>query len=97
MKTNNIKNFVKKIDESIPEATQESVKEQCGKIGGDLKDTGKCAMATIMCAAGTAIQAYRTLEDSAMLGLMISKTTTKKVYNEVKSFCDGKPAVAVVR
>lgn len=97
MKTNNMKNFLKKIDESIPEATSESVKDQCCTIAVDLKNTGKCAMATLMCITGTAISAYTALEDSAMLGLMISKTATKKICNEVKNFYNETPAMAVVR
>lgn len=96
MKTN-IKDFVKKIDETIPEATTETVMDQCKQIGKDAANTGKCAMAALTCIGGTAICAYKTLEDSVMLGMMISKTTTKKAYNGIKEFYAGTPAIAVAR
>ena len=96
MKTN-IKNFVKKIDEAIPEATTETVMDQCAKIGRHAGDTGKCAMAALTCIGGTAIYAYRTLEDSVMLGLMLSKTSTKMVINGAKEYYNATPAMAVIR
>ena len=96
MKTN-IKDFVKKIDETIPDATTETVMYQCVKIGKHAGDTGKCAMAALTCIGGTAICAYRTLEDSVMLGMMISKTTTKKAYDGIKNFYAGTPVIAVAK
>ena len=96
MKTN-IKDFVKKIDETIPDATTETVMKQCGKIGEDAMNTGAHAIAAIVCIGGTAYSAYKTFEDSVMLGMMISKTTTKKAYNGIKEFYAGTPAVAVAR
>lgn len=97
MKIDNIKNFGRKLDESIPDATAESLKDQCMQIGDDAMNTGKCAVATLMCIAGTAICAYRTIEDTAMLGLMISKTSTKRVFNGLKNMYEDTPAMAVVR
>ena len=98
MKTNNnIKNFARRIDEIIPDATPENVKGQCKDIKSDLKNTGKCAMATLTCAGGTAIFMYRTLEDSVMLGLMLSKTETKKIHNAVKNFYNNTPSMTVAR
>ena len=95
--TNRIKNFAKYVDERIPDATIDSVKEQGKTIGKDVINTGMCAVATCICAT-------KTLEDTVELGLMITKTTTKHVakktneaMEKVKNFYTNTPAMVVVR
>lgn len=90
MKTNKVMDFARRVDEVIPDATPESVKMQGKLICSDVKQTAICAFATVVCVG-------RTLNDTAELGLMASKTVTKKAITGMSNFYNSGQMVAVYK
>lgn len=88
MNTNVVMNFAKGIDNMIPEATPENVKKQCRTISEDAKNTGMCLVATCMCGS-------KAVTETAVLGLMVSKTVTKKAFKVAKDWYNNVPSVTI--